>query len=135
VRDINFQGMTLRNALKLIFEQTTEPELTYVIQNEVMMITTLSKAESDDNLVTRVYPVADLVIPPVQLGGGGGQLGGGRGIGGGGGGFGGQGGGGFGGGGGGQFSVPAEWAELLKPDKTGISTDAVESLKKKPANS
>ena len=92
VTDINFEGITLQNALKLIFEQTVEPELTYVIQNEVFMITTLAKAESDDNLVTRVYPVADLVIPPVQLGGGGG------------GGFGGgqqggqQGGGGFGGG-------------------------------------
>ncbi|MCP4783793.1 MAG: hypothetical protein GY903_19690 [Fuerstiella sp.] len=143
VTDINFEGITLRNALKLIFEQTVEPELTYVIQNEVFMITTLAKAESDDNLVTRVYPVADLVIPPVQLGGGGGLQGGG-GFGGGqqggqqgGGGFGGQqggqqGGGGFGGGGG-QFSVPPEITEMLEnAAKDGISMDTVNNLKKKP---
>lgn len=142
VRDISFEGITLRNALKLIFEQTTEPELTYVIQNEVFMVTTLAKAESDDNLVTRVYPVADLVIPPVQLGGGGGfgggGLGGGQqggvfgaggGQGGGGFGGGGQGGGGFGGGAG--FSVPPEVFKLLEEDKEGITNEAL-NIKKKP---
>ncbi len=117
VTDINFEGITLQNALKLIFEQTVEPELTYVIQNEVFMITTLAKAESDDNLVTRVYPVADLVIPPVQLGGGGG------------GGF----GGGQQGGGGGQFSVPPEITEMLENAASdGISMDTVKHVKKKP---
>jgi hypothetical protein len=142
VTDINFEGITLGNALKLIFEQTVEPELTYVIQNEVFMITTLAKAESDDNLVTRVYPVADLVIPPVQLGGGGGggqqggQQGGGQqggGFGGGGGQQGGGGGGFGGGGGGGQFSVPPEVTEMLKnAARDGISMDTVKHLKKKP---
>ncbi|MDG2131342.1 MAG: hypothetical protein P8K08_25315 [Fuerstiella sp.] len=136
VTDINFEGITLGNALKLIFEQTVEPELTYVIQNEVFMITTLAKAESDDNLVTRVYPVADLVIPPVQLGGGGGGGFGGGQQGGQQGGFGGgqQGGGGFGGGGGGgQFSVPPEITEMLEnAANDGISMDTVKQVKKKP---
>lgn len=140
IRDINFQGMTLRNALQLIFEQTTDPALTYVIENEVFKITTLAKAESEENLVTRVYPVADLVIPPIQLGGGGqGQAGG---LGGGqqGGGLnqnqqGGGGGGGFGGGGGGGFqSIPPELLnQMQNAAQNGISTKAIKQLKKKPA--
>lgn len=128
VRDISLSGITLKNALSLIFGQTTDPELTYMIKNEVMLITTLTAAESDENLITRVYPLGDLAIPPnlhLQLGGGG--IGGGGGLGGGGqggfgggggqGGFGGGGGqGGFGGGGGGLGlgSVPPE---ALKPQQ------------------
>ncbi len=67
VADINFDGMTLRNALKLILDQTADDTksptpLTYVIQNEVMLITTKTKAEdSDEMLVTRVYRVGDLL--------------------------------------------------------------------------
>lgn len=141
ITDISFEGMTLRNALKLIFDQTIDPELTYIIENEVFKVTTLAKAESEDNLVTRVYPVADLVIPPVQLGGGGqGGLGGQQGGQGGqqGGGFGGgggqQGGGGFGGGGGGGFqSIPAELLDQMQDAAdNGISTKAINKLKKKP---
>ncbi len=66
VSDIDFDGMTLRNALKLIFDQTngdtgsTEP-LTYVIKNEVMLVTSLEKAESEEMLVTRVYRVGELL--------------------------------------------------------------------------
>ena len=144
VSDINFEGMTLRNALKLIFAQTTDPALTYVIENEVLKVTTVAKA--DETLTTRVYPVADLVIPPVQLGGGGmgggGMGGGGMGGGGmGGGGMGGMGGGGmggggmggFGGGGGGQFSLPPEAAKALNGMAAdGFSSEAVKNVKKKP---
>lgn len=155
ISDISYDGMTLRNALKLIFAQTQDdqkslaPEpLTYVIQNEVIMITTVAKAESEDNLVTRVYPVADLVYAPSlhnMLGGGG--LGGGQGggLGGQGGGLGGQGGGqggfgggggqgGFGGGGGGGFqSIPPEVLHAVdNVKKNGITTDAVKDVKKKP---
>ena len=103
IDDINLNGQSLRTALKLIFEQTESDQnspapLTYIIQDEVMKITTVEKANSVANLVTRVYPVADLAIAPnahQQLGGGG--FGGG--------GFGGQQGGGFGGG---FQSIPAE---------------------------
>lgn len=140
ITDISFDGMSLRNALKLIFDQTNDDTkspvpLTYVIQNEVMMITTKDKAESADNLVTRVYPVADLVISPAaaqQLGGGGGLQGGGGGLGGGqqGGGFGGgQQGGGFGGGGQGFMSLPPEM--IQESGKGIISIDGGLQFKKK----
>ena len=77
--------------MRLLLEREN---LTWVIEDEVMKITTITKA--DEALSTRVYPVADLVIP-VQSGGFGGGFGGG--LGGGGFGGGGLGGGGFGGGG------------------------------------
>lgn len=112
--DRTLKGVSLRSALKLMLGAM---DLTYMIQNEVLMITTPEKASA--NLVTKVYPVADLVIPIQSTGfsGGFGGLGGsssgfggmggggGGGMGGGMGGMGGGMGGGFGGGGGGMFSV------------------------------
>jgi len=100
----NLKGITLRSALNLMLK---ELDLTYYIKNEVLNITTPEVVESE--LTTKVYPVADLVlpIPQAQSVGGFGGLGGGGGggAGGGGGGFlgggGGGGGGGLGGGGGG----------------------------------
>ena len=96
-----------------------DPELTYTIEDEVLLITT--KETATENLTTKVYPVADLVLPialstqgavggfgtntqggMMGFGGmGGGQSAGMGGMGGGGGGMGG-GGGGMGGGGGGM---------------------------------
>ena len=100
------QGISLRSALRLMLRRI-DPELTYSIQDEVLMITT--KEAAAENLVTRVYPVADLVLPITLSGfagsgglsgsassggfGGGGFGGGGQGGAGQGGGFGGQGGG------------------------------------------
>lgn len=114
-------GITLRSALKLLLENVNGTELTYVIEDEVMKITTAEKA--NENYQTRVYPVGDLVIPipvisAVAGGVGGGQQGGGQqgGLGGGGGGFGG-GGGGQQGGGGGFFSVPTEKAPIVGKKK------------------
>ncbi|MGH7138425.1 MAG: STN domain-containing protein, partial [Pirellulales bacterium] len=60
----NVKGITLRSALKLIL---SESDLTYIIRNEVLMIT--SKTEAESMLSTRVYPVADLVVP-IGFGGG-----------------------------------------------------------------
>ena len=117
--NINLHGVSLRSALRLMLKNL---QLTYVIQDEVLMITTPESA--DQELVVKVYPVADLVLPidatllgggagggggfggGGQQGGGGGGFGGGGGGGGFGGGGGGFGGGGQGGGGGGFFSVP-----------------------------
>jgi hypothetical protein len=116
----NLKGITLKSALRLMLGAM---DLTYVIKNEVLMITTPEKAGNE--LVTKVYPVADLVIPITIMrmgngmgGMGGGQMGGRGGMGGGmggmGGGMGGMGmggmgmggmGGGMGGMGGGFFSV------------------------------
>ncbi len=124
-------NVSLRSALRLMLKNL---QLTYIIKDEVLMITTPDRAEK--NLVVKVYPVADLVLPvdATSLGGlGGGGLGGGGiggggggGLGGGGGGFGGGGlggggggfgggGGGLGGGGGGLFSVPDETSSAGQP--------------------
>ncbi len=78
----SIKGITLRSALKLLLG---EMDLTYVIRNEVLLIT--SRSEADNMLTTRVYPVADLVIPIPQpraggMGGGMGGMGGGMGMGG-----------------------------------------------------
>lgn len=110
--DVNIRNVSLRSALNLMFKQPGVEDLTYVIDEEVLLIT--SKDRADSTLKVKVYPVADLVLPiqSVGIGGGGGGIGGGigggglgGGLGGGGGGFGGGGfgggGGGFGGGGGG----------------------------------
>lgn len=99
----DLRGISLRSALRLILK---EHDLVYVVQNEVLQITTTDKAGSV--LTTKVYPVADLVLKIqdtgftggfAPLGGFGGGMNGG-GLGGGGDPFGG-GGGGLGGGGGG----------------------------------
>ena len=62
----NIKGITLRSALKLLLG---ELGLTYVIRNEVLFIT--SKTEALNMLTTRVYPVADLVMPIARPGAGG----------------------------------------------------------------
>lgn len=71
---INLQlaGVSFRSVLKLMLENL---QLTYIIDDEVMKITTSAKAT--DKLYTRVYPVGDLVVPisPQALGGGLGGLG------------------------------------------------------------
>ena len=128
-------GISLRSALRIILDPH---ELTYVIKNEVMFITT--EIDEEETMSTRVYPVGDLVIPITSQGGGlgGGGLGGG-GLGGGGLGGGGLGGGGFGGGGlggggfggGGQFSLPAETMEDLNSCDDGFRLDN-NTVKKKP---
>ena len=115
----NIEGISLRSALRLMLK---ELDLTYIVANEVLMITTPTEAETE--LITKVYPVADLVLPVSAqigtLGGGGigGQGGqGGGGFGGGGGGFGGGGGGGFGGGGGGGVFAVADEKSVAKIDE------------------
>ena len=72
ISDIAFDGMTLRTALKHIFDQTADDTkapipLTYVIQDEVMLVTTLDKAQSADMMSTRVYPVGHLLSIPTGL--------------------------------------------------------------------
>lgn len=106
--NLQLSGVSLRSALRLMLEPL---QLTYVIRNEVMEITTLTDAETA--LSTRVYPVADLAVPIQSFysaggvgGGNNGMQNGGQqnGIG-----NGQQGGGGFGGGQqGGIFSLPVE---------------------------
>jgi hypothetical protein len=92
---LNVQGVSLRSGLRLLM-RSLDPTLTYSIQDEVLMITT--KEAAQEHMVTKVYPVGDLVVPisyDFQGSGGFGGFGGG-GFGGG------QQGGGFAGGGGGM---------------------------------
>ena len=59
----SLKGISLRSALRLMLGPL---ELSYVIKDEVLLITTKEKAENE--LVTKVYPVADLVLPIRQSG-------------------------------------------------------------------
>ena len=68
------EGVKLKSALKLLLENAGDVPLTYIIEDEVMKITTQDHA--DEQLFTRVYPVGDLVIPIISGGMGGGGLGG-----------------------------------------------------------
>jgi hypothetical protein len=52
------RGITLKSALRLLLHKLG---LTYTIQDEVLLITTPEQADS--MLETKVYPVADLVLP------------------------------------------------------------------------
>lgn len=69
----NLSGVSLRSALRLLLGNL---DLTYLVKDEVLLITTTEKAQED--LVVKVYPVADLVLPvdpgsglnPFQTGGG-----------------------------------------------------------------
>ncbi len=131
-------GITLRSAMKIILEPLG---LTYIIEDEVMKITTIIAAE--EKLSTRVYPVGDLVIPisnPLAGGlgqgfGGAGGFGGQGGLGGGGQfgqgapGFGGQQG---GGGGGGLFNIAAPGLPFLKQQGKAPKAQAVPNGNQQP---
>jgi hypothetical protein len=52
----SINGVSLKSGLNLLLR---EADLTYLIKNEVLLITTKEKAESE--LVTRTYPVGDLI--------------------------------------------------------------------------
>jgi hypothetical protein len=140
---IRVRGISLRSGLNQMLKQLN---LTYIIRDEVLLITTTTEAEA--NLTVKVYPVADLVLPiqnNIGFGGGlgGGGFGGGGfgggGFGGGGGGFGGGGfggggfgGGGFGGGGGGfggQGGFGGGGGIFSVPDTVGPTPSTSNALK------
>ena len=73
---IDLKQMTIKTGLRLMLENLG---LTYVIKDDVLKITTKELAENE--MITLIYPVSDLVMPIM---GGGGALGGGMGMGGGG---------------------------------------------------
>lgn len=141
----NLKGISLRSALRLMLH---ELGLTYLIKDEVLLITTPEEAENQ--LTTKVYPVADLVlpIPPpgsmgMGMGGGMGGMGmggmgmggmGGMGMGGMGGMGGGMGGMGMGGMGGGMgmFNLPADLLKNLP--QGGFQAFAVKDDLSKPAS-
>ena len=79
----NLKGVSLRSALRLMLHDLG---LTYVVEDDVLLITTPEAAET--SLLTKVYPLADIVLPiypPMMsgfggLGGGMGRFGGSGGI-------------------------------------------------------
>ena len=62
---VDLKGISLRSALRLMLKELS---LTYIIKDEVLQITT--PEEADNQLSTKVYPVADLVLPIPQGGDG-----------------------------------------------------------------
>ena len=60
----NLKGITLRSALKIVLD---ELGLKSVIHDGVLLITSPTRAESEEFLETKVYPVKDLVLPPGAL--------------------------------------------------------------------
>ena len=60
---VDLKGISLRSALRLMLKELS---LTYLIKDEVLLITT--PEEADNQLSTKVYPVADLVLPIPQGG-------------------------------------------------------------------
>jgi hypothetical protein len=56
----NLKGISLRSALHLVLG---ECGLKFVIHNEVLLITNSAKADSEEYMETRAYPVQDLVLP------------------------------------------------------------------------
>jgi len=75
----NSSNISLRSALRRLLNNV---DLAYIVKDEVLLITT--KEAASENLVVKVYPVADLVLPvdpgsglnPFQTGGGLGGAGG-----------------------------------------------------------
>src|SRR5262249_17825785 len=55
---LQLENVSLKSSLKLLLDKV---HLTYVIEDEVLKITT--EAHARGTMVTKVYPVADLVIP------------------------------------------------------------------------
>ena len=131
---LNLTSATLRSALRIMLKPLS---LTYVIREGTLEITSEDAAENEP--VNKIYPVGDLVVPPVSMGGGMGGMGGGMGgmgggmggmgggMGGMGGGMGGMGGGmggmggGMGGMGGGMFAVPDDTKKTSPATKTPAS--------------
>src|SRR5262249_22525010 len=63
---LNLKGISLRSALRILLGPL---HLTYVVKDEVLQITSQEKAA--EQLVTKVYPVGDLVVPIINIPGGG----------------------------------------------------------------
>jgi len=143
---LNLTPVSLRSVLRLMLDPL---ELTYIIKDEVLQITT--KDNANEEPIRRVYPVGDLVVPIISnsgmmggmmggMGGGmmGGMGGGMGGMGGGmmGGGMGGMGGGmmggmgGMGGGMGGMFAVPDD--SRKSPAQRGATTKPVAAPTTRP---
>ncbi len=118
IKDIELDGIALSSALDLILRQT-DPPLTWVVKDEVVLITTVAAAESDEYMLLRSYDISRLreisqLTVTTWTGGGGGM----------------------GGGGGGMFCVPVAPTQFGGNGMGGGGQAALEkTLPSKPANS
>ena len=62
IEAFHVEGISIRSALDELLVQT-DPQLDYMVRSEVLLITTRTAAESDENLMIRVYDVSSLVAP------------------------------------------------------------------------
>lgn len=62
IEAFHVEGISIRSALDELLVQT-DPQLDYMVRSEVLLITTRTAAESDENLMIRVYDVRSLVAP------------------------------------------------------------------------
>lgn len=62
IEAFHVEGISIRSALDELLGQV-DPQLDYMVRNEVLLITTRAAAESDENLTVRVYDVRNLVAP------------------------------------------------------------------------
>jgi RNA polymerase sigma factor (sigma-70 family) len=53
-------SMTIASALELIFAKVKDQELTWIVKDEVLLITTVATAESEENLILRSYDITHL---------------------------------------------------------------------------
>lgn len=60
-QDSTIPPVKLRTALSLVLGRTVDPPLSYVIRNGVIEVTTVDEANSENSMMTRLYPVADLI--------------------------------------------------------------------------
>ena len=120
--------MRLRSALTRLL---SPHDLTYIIRDESLLITTIDESRRPANMIIKVYPIADIYMlqQSSMMGGGGmmGGMGGGMYGGMGGGGYGGMGGGGYGGGRGSMgssWSVPEEITRSTAAQTKQLMEDA-----------
>lgn len=59
VQDIVLRGLTLRSALDQVMAQTTDPQLEFIVQNELLVITSRDFAESTAGMFNRYYNVEE----------------------------------------------------------------------------
>ncbi len=71
--DIGVEGIqialgthTCRDALTLIFDQTTDPKLAFQPEAGHLTVTTLAKAESEDSLLSCVYDLSDFIAEEAE---------------------------------------------------------------------
>ena len=62
VKSVHIEGVSIHSALDELLAQT-DPPLDFMVRSEMLVITTRTAAEADENLTVRVYDISNLVAP------------------------------------------------------------------------